>query len=224
MIETTQTSRPPRASFGPEVLAWLLFAICLGAMEGGVVSVLVRTFYRQSVDALTLDYTVAVLVGAPLFANLASLGWASVGQGRALHGELVPLQLLCVFCLLLVAAAPRNAAGLAMIVAGAVSARLLWSGVLMLRTTAWRTASRTRRARDPGGPGRGRPLSRGRYDRRLRRRAGRPQARRAARALPRRRRPRTGRRVPLPLAQPWRRRARRRRAHRRRAGPPQREP
>lgn len=138
MIETTQTS-PPRASFGPEVLAWLLFAICLGAMEGGVVSVLVRTFYRQSVDALTLDYTVAVLVGAPLFANLASLGWASVGQGRGLSRWLVPLQLLCVFCLLLVAAAPRNAAGLVMIVAGAVSARLLWSGVLMLRTTAWRT-------------------------------------------------------------------------------------
>ncbi len=133
-----ETSRAPRASFGPEVLAWLLFAICLGAMEGGVVSVMVRTFYRQSVDALTLDYTVAVLVGAPLFANLASLGWASIGQGRGLSRLLVPLQLLCVLCLLLVAAAPRNAAGLAMVVVGAVSSRLLWSGVLTLRTTVWR--------------------------------------------------------------------------------------
>lgn len=139
MIETTQTSRPPRTSFGPEVLAWLLFAICLGAMEGGVVSVMVRTFYRQSVGALTLDYIVAMLVGAPLFANLASLGWASVAQGRAFSRLLVPLQLLCVLCLLLVAAAPRNAAGLAMVVTGAVSARLLWSGVLTLRTSAWRT-------------------------------------------------------------------------------------
>jgi hypothetical protein len=137
MTGTSEASRP-RASFGPEVLAWLLFAICLGAMEGGVVSIMVRTFYRQSVNALTLDYTVAVLVGAPLFANLASLGWASLGQSRGLSRFLVPLQLLCVLCLLLVAAAPRNAAGLAMVVTGAVSSRLLWSGVLTLRTSVWR--------------------------------------------------------------------------------------
>src|SRR6185436_12993879 len=121
-----------------EVAAWLLFAISLGAMEGGVVSVMVKTFYRNAVDALTLDYSVAVLVGAPLFAGITSLGWAAAGLRRQPSRLLVHLQALCVVCLLLLAAAPRNVAGLAMVVTGAVSARLLWSGVLTLRTSVWR--------------------------------------------------------------------------------------
>ncbi|MFY9824866.1 MAG: hypothetical protein WAM82_26035 [Thermoanaerobaculia bacterium] len=127
-----------KSSYRREVLAWLLFAVSLGAMEGGVVSVMVKTFYRQAVGAATLDYMVALLVGAPLFANIASLGWAAVDQGRGAPRLLVQLQVLCVACLLLVAAAPRNAAGLAMVVTGAVSARLLWSGVATLRSSVWR--------------------------------------------------------------------------------------
>jgi len=127
-----------RSSSSREVMAWLLFAVSLGAMEGGVVSVMVKTFYRQAVGAATLDYMVALLVGAPLFANIASLGWAAVDQGRGASRLLVQLQVLCVVCLLLVAAAPRNAAGLAMVVAGAVVARLLWSGVATLRSSVWR--------------------------------------------------------------------------------------
>jgi hypothetical protein len=123
-----------------EVTAWLLFAVCLGAMEGGVVSVMVRASYRHAVAAATLDYTVALLVGAPVFANIASLGWATAGQGRGAARLLGLLQLLCVACLLCVAAAARTAAGLAMVAAGAVSARLLWSGVLTLRTSVWRLA------------------------------------------------------------------------------------
>lgn len=121
-----------------EVAAWLLFAVTLGAMEGGVVSVMVKTFYRQAVGALTLDYTVALLVGAPLFAGITSLGWAAAAaRGRSAR-LLVHLQVLSVLCLLLLAAAPHNVAGLAMVVTGAVSARLLWSGVLTLRTSVWR--------------------------------------------------------------------------------------
>jgi len=130
-----------------EVAAWLLFAISLGAMEGGVVSVMVKTFYRNAVDALTLDYSVAVLVGAPLFAGITSLGWAAAGLRRQPSRLLVHLQALCVVCLLLLAAAPHNVAGLAMVVTGAVSARLLWSGVLTLRTSVWRlNYDRERRA------------------------------------------------------------------------------
>ena len=121
-----------------EVAAWLLFAVSLGAMEGGVVSVLIKTFYRQAVGAVTLDYAVAVLVGAPLFAGITSLGWVAVSLRGRPSRLLVHLQALCVVCLLLLAAAPRNAAGLAMVLTGAVSARLLWSGVLTLRTSVWR--------------------------------------------------------------------------------------
>lgn len=120
-----------------EVTAWLLFAVSLGAMEGGVVSVMVKTFYRNAVGALTLDYSVAVLVGAPVFGSIASLAWAAAGWRRPSR-LLVGLQMLCAVCLLLLAAAPRNALGLAMVVTGAVSGRLLWSGVLTLRTSVWR--------------------------------------------------------------------------------------
>ncbi len=130
-----------------EVASWLLFAVALGAMEGGVVSVLVKTFYRGTVAALALDSSVALLVGAPLFAGITSLGWAAAGLRRQPSRLLVNLQVLCVVCLLLLAAAPRNAAGLAMVVTGAVTARLLWAGVLTLRTSVWRQCyDRERRA------------------------------------------------------------------------------
>lgn len=129
-----------------EMAAWLLFAVSLGAMEGGVVSVMVKTFYRHAVDTLTLDYSVAVLVGAPVFGNIASLAWAAAGWRRPSR-LLVGLQMLCAVCLLLLAAAPRNAIGLAMVVTGAVSGRLLWAGVLTLRTSVWRLCyDRERRA------------------------------------------------------------------------------
>ncbi len=121
-----------------EIAAWLLFAVSLGAMEGGVVSVMVKTFYRQAVGAITLDYAVAVLVGAPLFAGITSFGWAAVGLRGRPSRLLVNLQVLCALCLLLLAAAPRTVAGLVMVVTGAVSARLLWAGVLTLRTSVWR--------------------------------------------------------------------------------------
>lgn len=143
----TETDRRLERLERLEVTAWLLFAISLGAMEGGVVSVMVKTFYRNTVDALTLDYSVAVLVGAPLFAGITSLGWAAAGLRGQPSRLLVSLQVLCVMCLLLLAAAPRNVAGLAMVVTGAVSARLLWSGVLTLRTSVWRLCyGRERRA------------------------------------------------------------------------------
>jgi len=130
-----------------EVLAWLLFAVALGAMEGGVVSVMVKTFYRHTVGALALDYSVALLVGAPLFASITSVAWAAAGARRPPSRLLLDLQVLCVLCLLLLAAAPRNVAGLAMVVTGAVSARLLWTGVLTLRTSVWRQCyDRERRA------------------------------------------------------------------------------
>ncbi|MEO6193298.1 MAG: MFS transporter [Thermoanaerobaculia bacterium] len=129
-----------------EVAAWLLFAISLGAMEGGVVSVMVKTFYRHAVGALALDYSVALLIGAPLFGSIASLAWAAAGWRRPSR-LLVGLQMLCAVCLLLLAAAPRNAVGLAMVVTGAVSGRLLWSGVITLRTSVWRQCyDRERRA------------------------------------------------------------------------------
>ncbi len=129
-----------------EVGAWLLFAVSLGAMEGGVVSVMVKTFYRHAVGALALDYSVALLIGAPLFGSIASLAWAAAGRRRPSR-LLVGLQMLCAVCLLLLAAAPRNALGLAMVVTGAVSGRLLWSGVLTLRTSVWRQCyGRERRA------------------------------------------------------------------------------
>ncbi len=130
-----------------EVTAWLLFAMALGAMEGGVVSVMVKTFYRHTVGALALDCSVALLVGAPLFASITSVAWAAAGARRQPARLLIDLQVLCVLCLLLLAAAPRNLAGLAMVVTGAVAARLLWSGVLTLRTSVWRQCyDRERRA------------------------------------------------------------------------------
>ena len=65
-----------RAHYGRELGAWCLLPLMLGALEGGVVAVIAKTVFSASVHTRWLNLAVAILVGAPAFANVVSFLWA----------------------------------------------------------------------------------------------------------------------------------------------------
>ncbi|MCP3905840.1 MAG: MFS transporter [Planctomycetes bacterium] len=129
--------RLSRAHYRREILAWTLLPIMIGAVEGGVVSVIAKNMFAGQVPNGWLNASVAVLAGAPTFANVTSFLWAALSHGRDKIRFLVVLQLLAVLLVAQAAFAPRDGVGLAMIILATVGARVCWSGVVTLRSTVW---------------------------------------------------------------------------------------
>jgi MFS family permease len=132
---------PPlaRGHYGREVGAWLLLAGMLGAVEGGVVSVIAKNAFAGAVSERWLNLAVAVLTGAPAFANVTSFLFSALSQGRHKIRMLVTLQVATASAVALVALAPeRSPMGLVLLIVGALGARIAWAGVVTLRSTVWR--------------------------------------------------------------------------------------
>ena len=110
----------------------------MGAVEGGVTGVIVKNVFDGVVSPRQLNFSVAVLVGAPAFANIASFIWTGLSHGRNKIRFLVALQIVVAALVAMVAFAPPSALGLAILLVAAVGARVCWSGVLILRSTVWR--------------------------------------------------------------------------------------
>lgn len=121
-----------------EVAVWVLLGVCVGSVEGSTVGVMVTGLFRETVSAATLGLLLAVLIGASNFANLAAVGWSAVARGREAAPLLKALQIGCAACVILLAGAPQSPLGLARVVIGVVGVRVLWSGILILRTSLWR--------------------------------------------------------------------------------------
>lgn len=127
-----------RGTYPRELRSWALLAFALGAVEGGVTGVIVKNAFAGTVDTTVLNFAVAVVTGAPAFANVLSFVWAGIAQTRDKIKFLITVQSLMCLSLLLIAAAPINAFGLALAVGGALLARLFWSGVITVRSSVWR--------------------------------------------------------------------------------------
>jgi hypothetical protein len=110
----------------------------MGAVEGGVMGVIVKNIFTGAIDPVWLNFSVAVLAGAKAFANITSLLWTALSHGRNKIHFLVGLQVASVVLVAMVALAPKNAAGLLMMMIGVVGARICWAGVVTLRSTVWR--------------------------------------------------------------------------------------
>lgn len=129
----------------------MLLAVCVGSVEGGTVGVMVSSLFRDTVGAATLGVVLAVLFGAANFANIGAIGWSTVAQGRDPARLLRLLQIGCAACVFLLVGVPRTQMGLARVIVGVVGVRLLWSGILILRTSLWRlNFRRVERARVVG--------------------------------------------------------------------------
>ncbi len=133
------SAMPPltRLHYRRELLAWFFLPVMLGAVEGGVTGVIAVNAFAEAVPKWVLNIAVALCTGAPAFANITSFLWASLSHGRNKIRFLVGLKLAAACLVAMVAFAPTDWVGLAMLTGGAVGARICWAGVVTLRTTVW---------------------------------------------------------------------------------------
>ncbi|MFN2300276.1 MAG: MFS transporter [Gammaproteobacteria bacterium] len=127
-----------RGTYPRELRSWTLLAVALGGVEGGITGVIVKNAFAGAVDPVLLNFAVALVAGAPALSHVLSWVWAGVSQGCDKIRFLIIVQSLCCLSLLLIAAAPINSPGLALMVGGAILARFFWSGVTTIRSSVWR--------------------------------------------------------------------------------------
>lgn len=121
-----------------ELACWGYSAIALGALEGGLLGVIVKFQFADAAPAALLNFAVALAAGAPSFANLASFYFSNRARGRHKPELISRLILLMGGCLLLLALVPFNGAGLVWFCALVIVARAAWAGVLTVRAAVWR--------------------------------------------------------------------------------------
>jgi len=130
--------RLARVQFRREFWAWLLLPVMLGTVEGGVAGVLANNAFADRVPQQWLNIAVALITGAPAFANVTSFLWNALSQGRHKIHFIVFLQILASCLVCMVAFAPTNTAGLVLLTTCVIGARMCWAGVVTLRSTVWR--------------------------------------------------------------------------------------
>ncbi len=133
-----QLPRMAAALVPRELVNWSLTAVALGALEGGLLGVIVKNQFAGVASPLVVNIAVAVVAAAPSFTNLASFLFAAMAAGRdklALLGKLMQLMALC---LIIMALPGRTPLGLAIFCVMTVLARTAWSGILIIRAAVWR--------------------------------------------------------------------------------------
>ena len=121
-----------------EVRTNAAMAVALGALEGGLVGIVVKTQFAEVAGPGWVNLAVALVAGAPAFANVVSLGISGLAEGRNKPAWVAALMALTSVFLVLMALAPASPAGLVGITAGMILARLCWAGVITLRAAIWR--------------------------------------------------------------------------------------
>ena len=121
-----------------ELASWSLTAIALGALEGGLLGVIVKNQFEGVASPSVVNFCVAVVAGAPAFTNLASFWFAARAAGADKIRILTRLMQLMAICLVVLAIPGRSAVSLTVFCLAAVVARTAWSGILTVRAAVWR--------------------------------------------------------------------------------------
>lgn len=121
-----------------ELASWSLIAVALGALEGGLLGVIVKNRFDGLAPDAWVNLAVAMVAGAPAFANLVSVAVAGWAMGREKIRRLSALMAALGASLILLALPPATAGGLLAFTMLAVLARMCWSGILTLRAAVWR--------------------------------------------------------------------------------------
>jgi Major Facilitator Superfamily len=123
--------------FRREIVPWGLLGLALGLVEGATAAVLVKQHFSGVAPAFAVNLAVALVSGAPAFANVLSFVWANLAHGRARVQLMVALQAAFALLVGCVSFASRAAGGLVVIVLSVVAARVLWGGILTVRAAVW---------------------------------------------------------------------------------------
>lgn len=129
-----------RASYGRELVAWWFLPMMLAAIEGGVISVIVKKAYADApgISLSALNFAVAAVTAAPSLANITSFLWASITHGRSKIRYITALQIATAIFIAIIALAPDSLGGLVFLTAATYGARICWTGVILIRTSVWR--------------------------------------------------------------------------------------
>lgn len=129
-----------RASYGRELVAWWFLPMMLGAIEGGVISVIVKKGFDgiESISPAQLNFAVAAVTAAPSLANITSFIWATITHGRSKIKYITWLQVATAVFVALIAVSPSTLGGLVVLTLSTYAARICWTGVILIRTAVWR--------------------------------------------------------------------------------------
>lgn len=144
MAETNKqqpTDSLPRmaASLVPrELLSWSLLAVAMGGLEGGLLGVIVKNQFSETVSPVLVNLAVAIVAGAASFTNLLSFAFAARAMGRGKVQLLARLMLVISACLFAMTLAPLSPRGLLAFSVLTVVGMAAWSGILTIRSVVWR--------------------------------------------------------------------------------------
>ena len=127
-----------RAMIPREMVTWSTAAIMLAALEGGLAGVIVKSIFAGQASPIWVNLAVAMVVGAPAFANILSFVFAALGHGRDKVKVMSYSMSGIGLGLMFMAIAPINSTGLVVFTLGLVLARVFWAGVVTLRASVWR--------------------------------------------------------------------------------------
>ncbi|MET0291056.1 MAG: MFS transporter [Steroidobacteraceae bacterium] len=125
------------ALYRRESLSWGLIGFTLGLVEGATAAVLLKKQYEGQASPEVVNLAVAFVSGAPALSNVVSFLWANLAHGRERVRLMVAL--FAGFALLvgLIGLSPRASHGLTLTVLSVIAARVLWSGILTVRSAVW---------------------------------------------------------------------------------------
>ncbi|MDX1554662.1 MAG: hypothetical protein R3212_01415, partial [Xanthomonadales bacterium] len=127
-----------------EIGTWSLGALALGALEGGLLGIIVKNQFSASIEPVILNFCVALVASAPAYSNLSSFLFASMASGRDKIVLLSRLMKLIALCLVVMSIPLKGTAGLFVFCIFTVIARMAWTGILTVRAAVWRANYRRR--------------------------------------------------------------------------------
>ena len=121
-----------RQSYSHELRSVMTFPLAMALVEGGVVGVLAK----KAFDAPPVLY--ALIMAAPMFANVSSFGWAHLAHGRPKVRFINALQVALLIVVAAIALLPTVSPGPVLLAVLMIAARCLIAGIVTMRTTVWR--------------------------------------------------------------------------------------
>lgn len=117
---------------------WAGLAFVGALLEGGVLGIIIKNGFSGQVSEWVLNISVAIATGAPYFSNLLSFYWVKLSKGKSKARLVSNLAVVFCFCALIMALVPFNSIGLVFFLFVIVIARVVWSGILTVRSNIWR--------------------------------------------------------------------------------------
>lgn len=131
LFERPSLRRDALRGYRRERIMELTLPVASAMTEGGFVGVIADKVYQVH------PATLAVIVAAPMFGNLASFFFARLAVGRRKVPFIVALQTGMVALVALIALAPEGTGGAWLLVSSVVAARLLLAGIVTVRSMVW---------------------------------------------------------------------------------------